>query len=558
MISVGLELTDDALRVAVLDGGRAGVKLKAFESRKVDAKKGEVSHDIVGVLEEVLRATQAPKGAVVTAIRAQDCTIRELTVPFREDDKIRKTIKYQAESFFTTQSIDDLIIEFSKFAEAETKAKLLVAGVRKALVGRRLELLGEAGVDPLAIDLDVAALHNAYAHFGAFEGHGAVLLVDIDKDTLKVGVVEEGKLRLARAIRMRLGSMRLDAHRPSGVGRREAEDAAYDTAADESARLPVVILDDGDDEAFSLEDSGITETEREGILHRVFMEIDRTVAAIQLAHEVDLICLTGPSCRLDGIEQVFSEHFEIEARRFDLAGALGVEEKGGREAPSLTLEAPIAVGLALKGLGIDHSGMDFRQEEFVYRGMFGQLKRALACTVTLLFALAFLGAFSLKQELQERQGRLQSIKALQGDLYTVVFPSIQDPSSPHLPLRSGPGNYYQSMLTEMNALRARYGGGGPGDDGPHVSALEILRDFAQAKDAVKGWEIEVMKVAIDPRASGKSRFVCLTNDQPGAIELTKQFEQNEVLRGNAREIRFDKKSGKWTFEFLVEIRREDR
>ncbi len=558
MISVGLELTEDALRVAVLDGGRAGVKLKAFECRKVDTKKGEASDDIVSVLEEVLRAANAPKGAVVCSIRAQDCTIRELIVPFREDDKIRKTIKYQAESYFTTQSIDDLIIEFSKFAEADTKAKLLVAGVRKALVARRLELLGEAGVDPLAIDLDVAALHNAYAQFGAFEGQGAALLVDIDKDTLKVGVVEEGKLRLARAIRMRLGSMRLDAHRPSGIGKREAEDAVYDTAADESARLPVVILDDGDDEAFSLEDSGITETEREGILHRVFMEIDRTVAAIQLAHEVGLICLTGPSCRLDGIEQVFSEHFEIEARRFDLASALGVEEKGGRDAPSVTLEAPIAVGLALKGLGIDHSGMDFRQEEFVYRGMFGQLKRALACTVTLLFALAFLGAFSLKQELQERQGRLQSIKSLQENLYTVVFPSIQDPSAPHLPLRSGPGSYYQSMLSEVNALRTRYGGGGPGEDGPNVSALEILRDFAQAKDAVKGWEIEVMKVAIDPRPSGKSRFVCLTNDQPGAIELTKQFERNEVLRGNAREIRFDKKTGKWAFEFLVEIRREER
>ncbi len=44
---------------------------------------------------------------VVSSVRAQDCMIREITVPFVEEDKLRKTIKYQAESFFTSHSIDD-------------------------------------------------------------------------------------------------------------------------------------------------------------------------------------------------------------------------------------------------------------------------------------------------------------------------------------------------------------------------------------------------------------------------------------------------------------------
>ena len=558
MISVGLELSGNSIRVAVVDGSRAGAKLTGFDVRRIDAKKGDAEDDIVSVIEEAMKRLGAPRANVVCSIRAQDCMIREILVPFTEDEKIRKTVKYQAENYFTSLSIDDLVIEYSKFAQVDTKSKLLVAGIKKSHIARRLAMLEECGIDPLAIDLDVGALYNAYAHLGVFEGKGAALIVEVMADTLKVGVVEDGKLRLARAIRMRLGSMRLDGGRRKALGD-SGEGAAYETAADESARLPVVILDEGDDDAFSLEDSGITETEREGILHRVFMEIDRTVASVQLSHEVELIALTGPSCALDGIEQVFADHFEIEARRIDIATPLGAPpDKRAKGEPSLSLEGVTAVGLALKGLGIDHSGMDFRQEEFVYRGTFGQLKRGLACTLTLLFTLVFLYAFGLKQERHEMEGTLFGVRSMERDLYTVLLPN-DDPQTtdPHLPLPRK--DDYLGSLQQVQAELQNKFGAGPMDTGAQVSALEILRQFALEKSQVPAHlsGITVMKVSIDPRPSGQSRFICKVADQPAALELARAFEDNELLTGMTREIRPDKEGG-YTFEFIVKLREGPR
>ncbi|RMG08964.1 MAG: hypothetical protein D6731_20795 [Planctomycetota bacterium] len=557
MISVGLELGGNTIKLAVLEGSPRAPRLKAFDVRKVAVKEGEAEDDIVSVLEDLLKKTRAPRGQVVCSVRAQDCMIREIVVPFVDDDKIRKTIKYQAENYFTSLSIDDLIIEYSKFAELDGKAKLMVAGVKKSHIDRRLRYLDECGIDPTHIDLDVAALYNTYKHMGVFEDRGAVLLVEIEADTLKVGVVEEGRLRLARAIRMRLGAMKLEQGRGrSGMGRVPGPGAS-ETQADESARLPVVILDDGEDEAFSLEDSNIGEVEREGILHRIFMEIDRTVASVQLQSDVELICLSGASCKLDGIEEVFADHFEVEAQRVSLESHF----KAPRDAPPhLSLNAPTAVGLALKGMGVDHARMDFRQEEFVYQGTFAQLRRGLACAMTLLFALVFLYAFNLKHELRETKNAVDGVKSLQRDLYTVLFPSLEDDSVPHLDTGRRDQNYYEAMRAAQRELSRRYGGGAAAsDDGPQISALEVLRQFALAKAAVPPRRgIVVMKASVDPRPGNQSTFNCRIQEPEGAVELARRFEKNPVFLGTAQDTRRDRRTGQWSFEFVIKLRDQGR
>ena len=556
MISVGLELTGTSIKVAVVEGSAAKAKLKTFVARKIDAKKGEAEDDIVTVLKEVFKEAKAPKNGVISSVRAQDCMIREITVPFTADDKIRKTVKYQAENYFTSLSIDDLIIEYSKFSEAEDRSKLLVAGIKKSHVARRLELLEEIGVDPQSIDLDVAALFNTYAHLGAFEDLGAALIVEVKAETLKVGVVEQGKLRLARAIRMRLGSMKLDALQPkasmTGGG---MESGMYRSQAEESARLPVVILDEGDDEQFSLEDSGITEVEREGLLHRVFMEIDRTVATVQLSSDIDKIYLTGASCVLEGIEQVFSDHFEIDAERIDVAAKLG--GKGGLGKGSVSLEGGTAIGLALKGLGIDHASMDFRQEEFAFKGAFAQVKKGVACLLTLLFAFTFLYAYGLKQERGEKNNRTDSVKAMQRHLYTVLFPDPQAPDG-HQPLDGGGDNYAYALTLKRDEFASKYdGGGGGGGQGPAISSLEVLRHFSRAKLQVSPrYQLEVLNVTIDPSATAQSTFTCRTSESFGTVMLERKFAGHKFLvgsTGRSRPLKAREGVG-FQFEFIVKIK----
>lgn len=533
-LSCGLEVGPNVIKVAVLDGGARGARVVDFVVRKLDgSKKGEgPESDVVSAVRELLRKHRVPLANVVASVRAQDAVVREIVVPFTRDDQIAKTIKFQAENYFHSTSIDDLVIEYLKFAELEGKSKLLVAGVKKAHIERKLRFLEECGIDPVAIDLDLAALYNAYHHAGVFEGKGLVLIVEIEADTLKIAVVEEGKLRLGRAIRVRTGSIRVGEKR-SGRLKAGASDSG-EGVIDDSARLPVVILDD--DEGFSLEDSQVTDEEREDFLGKIFLEIDRTVASVAQRRPIELICLTGASCALDGIEKIFEEHFEIPAKRVDLAGRFGVEDRKTKGETSVSLQGVTAIGLALKGLGIDAAGMDFRQEEFKFRGKYEGLKKGVACALCLVFTLTFVFAFGLKQKLKERRNTLAGIKHLQEEVYTVLFPDLslngdQGVNGHRRPLNDK--SWYDSLVFERTRLESLYGsGGGVGGSGGNVSALAILKEFALAKARIgPQWGVELTLIRIDPREGGQSQFSFHAPSSDAGIELERAFAQSQLCEG---------------------------
>src|ERR1700689_5175960 len=114
-LSCGLEVGANVIKAAVLDGSARGARLVDFVVRKLDgAKKGEEA-DVVSVVKDIVRTHKIPVGKVVTSVRAQKAVMREIVVPFTRDDQISKTIKFQAENYFHSTSIDDLVIEWLKF-----------------------------------------------------------------------------------------------------------------------------------------------------------------------------------------------------------------------------------------------------------------------------------------------------------------------------------------------------------------------------------------------------------------------------------------------------------
>ncbi len=554
-LSCGLEVGANVIKVAILDGTARGAKLVDFAVKKLDvAKKGEEA-DVVSVVKELVKKHRIPVANVVASVRAQEAVMREIVVPFTREDQISKTIKFQAENYFHSTSIDDLVIEWLKFAEVEGKSKLLVAGVKKAHIERRLRFLEECGIDPVAVDLDIAALYNAYHDAGVFEGKGLVLCVEIEADTLKIALVEDGKLRVGRAIRVRTGSIRVDRKsRSKSEDSRVSEEGSMST--EDSSRLPVVILDD--DEGFSLEDSQVTEEEREDFLGKIFLEIDRTVASVAQRRPVELICLTGASCALEGIDKIFEEHFEITAQRVDLASRFGVKDNKAKGETSLSLQGVTAVGLALKGLGIDAAGMDFRQEEFRFRGKYEGLKKGVACALCLLFTLTFVFAFGLKQRLKERRNTLDGVKHMQEMLFTVLFPALNtaDPAVQHLPA-SDPGSYYASLESEKRRLEQIYGGGG-GAQGGNTSALVVLREFASAKARLgPQWGIEVTNMRVSGREGDQSVFTLHAPGESSGIELERSFAASVPCEGKVQSAVSDpSRGGRWRIEFVVTLKKK--
>lgn len=565
--AIGLEITANAVKAMVVEGTPKRFRVKEFIVRRMDGGKapgagaapGSADTDIVTLVREMFRKHRLPRTSLVASVRAQDCVIRDITVPFVRPDQIQKTIRFQAENYFQSVAIDDLIIEYHKFDEIEGKSRLLVAGLKKSHVERKLSMLAENDLDPEALDLDVAALFNAYHCVGLFDDKKVVLVVDVEAETLKVLLVEQGRMQAARSVRMRLGAMmarggksgaasRAASARRSGQGRGATQSGDPDDSEDgmepptnESSRLPVVILDDGESGGFGLEDSQITEVERENFLQKIFLEIDRTLASSHHADELDMIALTGASCAFKGIEKLFEEHFEVPSRRVPLGESVAVSPTCSNAA-ELDFQGVIALGLALKSLGHDAAGMDFRKEEFVFQGRFEKVRRVLACTLCLSFLAVFLMAYSLKTEVGRLNDSHLGIVQEQQKIIQTLFPALQ--------VAEG-RDYYRAFDDEHQRLREKYGGIQDVNQVLKLSVLDVLAEYCRGQAAFKD-KVSVRQFNLNQDRSTVSGD-CADNTGAQSIENAVNARSKLIVARTRRTSR-DDKTGRWFFEIELAVR----
>jgi hypothetical protein len=157
-------------------------------------------------LEELLGKTLREKNLtaleVVAGVDGKDCIIREIYVPFTRDDQIRKTVHFEAEGHFTAFDLDDAVLEYIKVGEVEGKSRLVLVALRNGVVEKRLGLLKGASIDPVALDLDAAALFNAFAQTPTFDPARSTLLVDMGATSTKILLIEKGELKKIRAVRL--------------------------------------------------------------------------------------------------------------------------------------------------------------------------------------------------------------------------------------------------------------------------------------------------------------------------------------------------------------------
>lgn len=360
--AVGVEITEASVRLLSYEqAGKAG-KILGFHQTPIEADAEIPWEDRAArALKEAFAASKAPKSRVVAAVDSGHAILRELTLPFKNEDQIRKTVRFELESLIHNHSIDDLVVAYYKTGETDKGTLLLAAAVPKEVVGRTLRVFEKAGVDPVAVDLDVCAVFNAMKHAGAIDSDEPHLLIYGTSKFTKLILVEERKPRSIRTIRFSLPEEAEAAPRPSKP-----------PPQDESA---FVILEEGDAVKFHELDPGT-----QGALVEILAkEVSRFLLAHAATASPSRILLAGdfedpgPASRIEAATK-------IPVRTFNL-----MEAMGGAGDRSARVAAPL--GLALKGAGADALGMDFRQDEFQYKKKFDALKTTALVTAELLIVM---------------------------------------------------------------------------------------------------------------------------------------------------------------------------
>jgi len=405
-----LDIHARGVRAVEVTGRGRSFRVARYLERTVTPRGGAPDpEELREALLEIFKAGKFSKNHVITAVEAQDTVVREIPVPFTADDQIRKVVKYEAEHHLHDCDADDVIVQYTRVGESVEGTNLLVFAARKDAIGRRIEYARSAGVEPLAMDLDSLAYFGAVNASGRFAETPNCVLLDIGYRSTGMVFVVEGAVRALRAMRMGVDSITQGLARDMDIDFVEADHKLHELAAEESGDLLVPAQEGAlgtrpDTEKSHAElERDLLHQKRDEFVGRLKREFIRSTAALRGAPRPELIIVTGPGLQVPGLLELLGQRLGMPVEPFRPSQSFSCK-LNGTTPDDFDAGAAVALGLALKGLGGDTLGIDFRQEELQVANKFELLKNTLAVTVTLLFVGLLVFSFYCvmkKRQLQE-------------------------------------------------------------------------------------------------------------------------------------------------------------
>ena len=500
--AAGIDIGSHGCKVAVVDGGPKGAKLLRFVERAYELDPGEAPTPaiVLDALRKALAEARAPRHAASLALPAEQCVLREISVPFKQDDQIAKVAKFEFEPHLHNAAIEDVVVDYVQTGPSRTGTRLLVFACMKDMLRTRLAQLGQAGVDPLHVDVDVAALFNTAAASGAFAEHPNCLIIDIGARTTKTLLIQDGRLKVARSIR--LGSTSARRRLTDALdGDDDAADRALEDAAGAEALARAPVSDAGTVEivtSVGAMEAVVARAHQEEFLQRVMRETQRTLPMMGEAQAISRIYLTGGGAtQHPNAREQLAERFGAPVADLPVAGAV-THDLPPTERESFERSGAVAVGTALKVVGIDNGQVDLRREEFRFARTFDQVKNAVATGVTLAFFAVFLFWLSLFMEKQKAQRELATLQRtateqLDAPVFDAYSESVRNART--VQVSRDPDRYFQTTKTSLARVRNHLKNelGLATEIPPIISSLEIWQAVMGAIQEVRG-KIEFLAI----------------------------------------------------------------
>jgi type IV pilus assembly protein PilM len=408
---VGLDIGTSSIKVAQLLKTWHEPRVTGFFQREIPREESQKpSPEAISQAIRELFSEVNIEGRVISCLPTSSVITREITMPFKDINKLRRTIKYEAEPHIPFP-IDEVAVDFYTINDRlPDKTSLMMVAVNKDVINQHLEVLRDAGIDPEIIDLDSFALFNAFPLGRG--GRQAFAVIDLGARTTKVDIVSEGILKFSRSIPLAGDTFTKAIAKEIKVSFAKAEEV-------KKARP-----------WSDLKAKKISRAVRP-VLARLTREIEYTFSSFSAHHpnkEIGQIFLTGGSSRFPGIDDHFSESLNCKISYLDPFKEIqsAIPDKAMSE---ITPTAAVGIGLALRGLTKPKIAVDFGREMAPAK-RFERIKPALRFASILLVTVLLLGVVDFYGRLHLKKRRYMFLKQEIRKVFTQTFPQVKNIVNP--------------------------------------------------------------------------------------------------------------------------------
>jgi type IV pilus assembly protein PilM len=339
---IALDIGSTFIKLVQLKGSNKNYQLKKFgmvplppevivEGAVMDAGR------VVEAIRELLTSQKVTTKEVAISVSGSSVIIKRVSVADMTDEELAESIKWEAEQYIPF-SIDDVNVDFQKLGAgaAEGQADVLLVAVKKDKINDYVNLVKEAGLEPVVMDVDAFALANMYELNYVIE-EGTTALLNIGASVMNINILKDGISIFTRDITVGGNRYTEALQRDFGLTYEDAEKVKRGEEAEGSDAEQIAGV------MASVTDDIVAETQRS-------FEFFRSTTG---SDKVTRVLVSGGCARIGNFTAVLSERLEIPVDVVDPFKKIKVDPKRF-ESMMIAESAPlcaVAVGLAIRRPG---------------------------------------------------------------------------------------------------------------------------------------------------------------------------------------------------------------
>lgn len=168
--------------------------------------------NVVDALIRLLKAENVKTKFAVASVSGETVIIKKIRLPVMSYEELGGKIKAEAEQYIPFD-IEDVSMDYQiikapqqamekKTPEDKELMEVLLVAVQRETIDSRLEILNEAGLKPVIIDLDVFAMMNATRLSTNLERVSGIALIDLGSSFTHINILSQGNTHFTRDFRV--------------------------------------------------------------------------------------------------------------------------------------------------------------------------------------------------------------------------------------------------------------------------------------------------------------------------------------------------------------------